>query len=148
MVNLEEGKEYEFFVEKIISLPDDNYFILKDEWNRKYLLPQKYYTYYSIKVGSKIFCYVNKINCNGKIFLEPHHPIYKINDNDYFTLLMIEQRIKQKTKELYYVILAENSKVKRAAVLNYTKTDIQNMPITCLCKVVKIKKAEILLEVI
>jgi|YNPMSStandDraft_1061717.scaffolds.fasta_scaffold00154_31 hypothetical protein len=148
MVNLEEGKEYSFFVEKILSLPDGNYFVLEDEWNRKYLLPQKYYTNYPIKVGKNIICYVNKINCNGKIFLEPQHPIYKINETDYFTLTKLEQRIKHKTKEPYYVVLAENEKTKKAAVINYTKTEISKLPYIQLCKIIKFKKGEILLEAI
>lgn len=148
MVTLEEGKEYKFFVEKLLSLPDSNYFILKDEWNRKYLLPQQYYLNYSILIGKEIICYVNKINCNGKIFLEPQHPIYKVGETDFFTLTKIEQRVKQKTKEPYYVILAENSKTNKAAVLNFTKINIDKLPMIHLCKIIKVKKAELILEVI
>ncbi len=140
---LEEGKEYEFYVEKLLTLPDGNYFILIDNWNRKYLLPQQYYTNYPIAVGSNIICNVNKINCNGKIFLEPQHPIYKINDEDIFTLYQLQERIKQRTKEPYFVILAYNQKYNKAVVLNHTDINLTTLPYNYKCKVVKVKKAEL-----
>ena len=147
MKQLEESKAYIFFVEKILNLPDDNYFVLIDEWNRKYLLTQKYYKNYKIEVGQRITCYVNKINCNGKIFLEPEHPIYKIGDIDSFFITKLEERIKQKSKEPYYVALAQNEKTNKAAVLNYTDIN-QTLPLTAKCEVIKIKKAEVLLRYI
>ncbi len=143
METLEEGKEYEFYVEKLLPLPDGKYYILVDNWNRKYLLPQQYYIDYPISVGTNIFCHVNKINCNGKIFLEPRHPIYKINDEDIFTLYELQQRIKQRTKEPYYVILAHNQKYDKAVVLNHTEIDLETLPADYKCKVVKVKKAEL-----
>lgn len=143
MEKLEEGKEYEFFVEKLLPLPDGNYFILVDKQNCKYLLPQQYYTNYPITVGTYIFCNVNKINCNGKIFLEPRHPIYKINDIDIFTLYQLQQRIKRRTQEPYYVILAYNQKYDKAVVLNHTEINLEILPTNYKCKVVKVKKAEL-----
>lgn len=147
MEKLEEGKTYRFLVDKLLSLHDANYFVLIDEWNNKHLLPQKYYIHYPIEVGKQINCYVNKINCNGKIFLEPVHPIYKIGDIDIFTLTKLEERIKQKSKELYYVALAKNEKTNKAAVLNYTDSH-HTMPFNAKCEVIKIKKAEVLLRFI
>ncbi|MCX7862606.1 MAG: hypothetical protein N2449_06390 [Bacteroidales bacterium] len=148
MVTLEEGKEYNFFVEKLISLPDGKYFILIDDWGRKYLLPQQYYIDYPIQEKKNIICNVNKINCNGKIFLEPQHPIYRLNDMDKFTLTSIQQRIKQRTGEPYYVVLAYNDKTNKAVVINYQQVNVQNLPQQYICKVVKIKKAELQLEAI
>ncbi|NSW46298.1 MAG: hypothetical protein HPY79_10845 [Bacteroidales bacterium] len=147
MEQLKEGKAYIFFVEKILKLPDDDYFVLVDEWNRKYLLTQKFYKNYNIEIGKKITCYVNKINCNGKIFLEPEHPIYKVGNIDIFIITKLEERIKQKSKEPYFVALAQNNKTNKAAVINYT--DFQHkMPFTAKCEVIKIKKAEVLLRFI
>ncbi len=148
MTQLEEGKEYLFLVEKLLKLPDADYFILIDEWERKYLLPQVYYQDYPIEAGKYITCNVNKINCNGKIFLEPRHPVYKIGDEDRFEIYQLEQRIKQKSKEPYYVILARNEKTDKAAVLNYTVIDGIKLPVNKLCRVVKIKKAEVMLEIV
>ncbi|HNV96223.1 MAG TPA: hypothetical protein PKG63_07095 [Bacteroidales bacterium] len=148
MEQLEEGKIYRFYVEKLLSLPDANYYILIDDWNRKYLLTAEYYSDYSIKLNNYINCYVNKINCNGKIFLEPLHPIYKIGEEDYFEIYQIEKRIKQKSKEPYYVALAKNSKTIKAAVLNYTDINHNHFPVFAKCKVIKFKKGEVLLQYI
>lgn len=148
MTQLEEGKEYLFIVEKLLKLPDADYYILIDQWGRKYLLPQIYYQDYTIEVGKSIICNVNKINCNGKIFIEPHHPFYNIGDKDMFELYQFEQRIKQKTKEPYDVILARNNKTNKAVVVNYTAINNIKLPLHKLCKIVKIKKAELMLEIL
>ncbi len=148
MITLEEGKEYPFYVEKLLALPDGDYFILIDEVSRKYLLPRQYYTDYPIKVGTTIICNVNKINCNGKIFLEPLHPIYKVGDEDVFTLTAIEQRVKHRTQEPYFVIKAHNAKTNKAAAITFSNIDTNLLPVKALCKIVKIKKAELLLDVL
>ncbi|MCD6113647.1 MAG: hypothetical protein J7J86_10350 [Bacteroidales bacterium] len=75
---LEEGKKYNFKVINKILFPDDNeYFVLQDPFGIKQLLKTKYYKNYNIKINSNIVCKVDKINCTGKIFLEPEHPYYK-----------------------------------------------------------------------
>ncbi|MGQ9846317.1 MAG: hypothetical protein ACUVQP_02285 [Bacteroidales bacterium] len=147
MKMFEEGKMYRFFVDKILTLPDSDYFLLIDEWNKKHLLPQKYYTDYSIKIGTYINCYVNKINCNGKIFLEPEHPIYKIGDIDNFIVTRLEERVKKKSGEIYYVALAQNKKTSKAAIINYNDFN-STIPFSAKCEVIKIKKAEVLLHFI
>lgn len=148
MESLIEGKAYSFYVDKILTLPDNHYFLLIDEWNRKYLLPTEYYKDYNISPGKNIICYVNKINCNGKIFLEPEHPIYRVGDVDIFKIYTIQERIKQKTKEPYYVALANNEKTNKAAVINHTLINSIKLPLNAECKVIKIKKAEVLLEIL
>ncbi|MBE9467693.1 MAG: hypothetical protein IMY72_05140 [Bacteroidetes bacterium] len=74
-----EGETYQFKVNNITTLPDDNkeFFVLQDIFGNKQLLTTEYYKNYNIKKGRIIKCKVDKINCNGKIFLEPEHPIYK-----------------------------------------------------------------------
>jgi hypothetical protein len=148
MEALIEGMEYSFRVEKLISLPDADYFILMDEWGNKYLLPEVYYKNYQIKPGKNILCSVNKINCNGKIFLEPRHPIYTIGMIDSFEIYAIEQRIKHKSNETYSVALAKNEKTDKAAVINCTDMSSLQLPTNKVCIVVKLKKAEVLLEFI
>ena len=77
MVRLSEGFDYEFFVEKITESPEGNHhFVLKGPDKRKYLIPGKYYEYYNITVGETIVCRVDRINCTGRIFLEPKNPLY------------------------------------------------------------------------
>ncbi|RLD59779.1 MAG: hypothetical protein DRJ01_10850 [Bacteroidetes bacterium] len=74
-----EGETYQFKVNNITCLPGGNkeFFVLQDIFGNKQLMSTEYYKNYDIKKGRIIKCKVDKINCNGKIFLEPEHPIYK-----------------------------------------------------------------------
>ncbi len=76
-MKLEEGRHYTFHALKTIKLPDssDN-LILTGPDNKKYLLPLIYYKDYNLTDKKEIVCKVDKINCSGKVFLEPIHPSY------------------------------------------------------------------------
>ena len=75
---LEEGHIYPFLIRKQIELPNGGFaWILEDEQGVKHTLSADYYHDYSFKPGDKIRCKVDKINCTGKIYLEPEHPYYR-----------------------------------------------------------------------
>lgn len=79
-VKLEEGASYPFRITGKIDLPDGNeYFVLQDPNDVKHLLLTHYYKMFDFKLGQTIQCRIDKINCNGKIYLEPEHPHYKLN---------------------------------------------------------------------
>ena len=74
---LEEGKSYPFRVHSTITLQDARvYFILEDPFNIRHLLPLWLYAKYGINQGQIINCTVDKINCTGRVYLEPLHPHY------------------------------------------------------------------------
>lgn len=74
---LDEGKKYSFIVQNIVMLQDEKaYYILEDPFKIKHLLPYWFYTNYGIQQGQSIICIVDKINCTGRVFLEPEHPYY------------------------------------------------------------------------
>lgn len=76
---LREGKIYSFRITGIIVLPDGSeYFALSDPNRVKHLLEKKYYKEYGFEPGQLIECSVDKINCNGKIYIEPLHPHYRV----------------------------------------------------------------------
>ena len=147
-MEFEEGKEFSFIIEKLITLPDGQYYILLAEFDQKYLMPAKFYSEYGFKIGQEIFCRIDKVNCNGKVFLEPRHPLYSIGDKDVFLLKEEEERIKHKTKEKYLVIKAESSKTKHAIIdidsrnYNYSQGERH------ICEIIKIKKGEVILKAI
>ncbi|MBI5540846.1 MAG: hypothetical protein HY951_12355 [Bacteroidia bacterium] len=145
---IEEGNEFNFLVEKIIDLSDESYFILLSEFDKQYLLPTKYYDEYNIKVGNEIRCRIDRINCSGRVFLEPKSPIYSIGDKDIFTLLDVKQKETRKTKDKYLVIKAKSSKTNRAIVVNYSRCLDYSLNENYLCEVIKIKKAEMQLKLI
>ncbi|HNQ59875.1 MAG TPA: hypothetical protein PK028_05260 [Bacteroidales bacterium] len=69
------GDIAEFEVINKKSFPDDReYFVLQDASAMRFLLPAKRYSHYSIECGIYIKCRIDRINCNGRIFLEPFHP--------------------------------------------------------------------------
>ena len=145
-MELEVGNEFVFSVEKKITLPDGEYFILLADFNQKYLLPTEFYFEFKLKIGDKIICRIDKLNCNGKVFLEPKHPVYNVGDKDVFTFQEIETRYTRKTKDKYLVRKAIGDKTIRAI------TPIENENISpsqdekWLCEIDKIKKGELILN--
>lgn len=80
-VELKEGKSYTFKITGTIVLPDGSEsFVLSDPNNVKHLLSKQYYRGYNLKNNQEIICRIDKINCTGKIFIEPQHPHYKLGD--------------------------------------------------------------------
>jgi hypothetical protein len=76
---LKEGKSYPFRITGIVVLPDGSeYFALSDPNLVKHLLEKKYYENYFFETGQLIECRIDKINCSGKIYIEPLHPLYKV----------------------------------------------------------------------
>lgn len=76
-MKLEEGKSYIFNAVKTVELPGgDLNLMLTGPDGRKYLLPLKYYNGYNLAFPGPVQCKIDKINCSGKIFLEPANPFY------------------------------------------------------------------------
>jgi len=147
-MELQEGNIFKFKVEKLIALPDGEYFILLAEYNQKYLLPAKYYSEYNIKIGQEIICTIDRVNCNGKVFLEPKHPLYSVGDKDVFSILGYEERIKHKTKEKYQILNVIGVKTNCAIIIENLNDLQYSQNENVLCEVVKIKKGELQLKVI
>ncbi len=84
---LTEGCWYRFRILKVVSLgQDDDWFVMQDPNGYKILVPQRFYDDYGFKAGETISCRVDKINCNGRMFLEPEHPHYKEGETYDFEL--------------------------------------------------------------
>lgn len=79
---LEEGKYYPFRVTGSVILPDgSDCFILTDVNGVKHLLYKEFYSNYKLTLNKEILCRIDKINCTGKIFIEPEHPYYKLGSS-------------------------------------------------------------------
>ena len=81
-MKLLEEQYYRFKVVKTVILPDrsENMILLGPD-GRKYMLPLAYYLDYDLRDKTEITCRVDKINCRGKVFLEPENPWYAPGDN-------------------------------------------------------------------
>lgn len=74
-----EGDVHLFKIIGFTEIPDseESFFILENPFGGKHLLKSIYYKQYNLKIGDTINCTIDKINCSGKIYLEPENPYYK-----------------------------------------------------------------------
>jgi hypothetical protein len=76
-VILTEGGNFPFRVHNRVQLQDNAwYYVLQDINGLKHFMPAVYYEAYGFKPGDEIVCKIDRINCTGRIFLEPKHPVY------------------------------------------------------------------------
>lgn len=94
---LTEGRNYRFTVIKTTVLHGDDrtFFVLEDPFRNRHLLPADHYENHNLEPGKSILCHIDKINCDGKIFIEPEHPCYKIGKTYDFEFIRYEKRINQ-----------------------------------------------------
>lgn len=90
-MKLEEGKSYQFLFIKELEVGDDLFWVLLAPDEKKYLVEALHYTKYNFNAGSTYSCKVDKINCTGKIYLEPEHPVYKLEGVYSFELSRIDK---------------------------------------------------------
>jgi hypothetical protein len=91
-IKLEEGLILEFMVQNKVKLQDDlDYYVLEDPNGTRHFIEAGLYSRYNIKTGEQIHCRIDKINCTGRVFLEPLHPYYK-EGRLYDFLLLSHQR--------------------------------------------------------
>lgn len=87
---LKEGCCYTFkFIKKVKLEDEKHYLILEDHFGIRHFIELELYKNYGIENKSEISCLVDKINCTGRIFLEPEHPYYKTGDISSFDVLDI-----------------------------------------------------------
>jgi len=91
---LVEGRKYLFEILNKVELPgtSEKNFILVGPDGKKYLLPEENYVNYELRTGQKIQCVVDKINCSGKVFLEPDHPYYRVGERYDFLVVRTDER--------------------------------------------------------
>lgn len=78
MVILQEGHYYPFKVlGKVADVNGAEYYKLSDPNGIKHLLKAEWYAGYELEAGRTVVCHINRINCSGRIFIEPEHPVYK-----------------------------------------------------------------------
>ncbi|MEI6059733.1 MAG: hypothetical protein WCR72_03440 [Bacteroidota bacterium] len=87
-VLLSEGQWYPFRIHNLMQLQDDAwYYVLVDINGLKHFMPASYYENYGFATGGLINCKIDRINCTGRIFLEPEHPFYKEGEIYLFDIL-------------------------------------------------------------
>ena len=141
-----EGKKYRFTIQRIIEMPPDGelHFVLENEEGLKFLLLEKYYTHYNLKSGDTIVCKVDKVNCTGRIFLEPDHPFCKPGDIlEFQRLASIHLENSFGDKE---VLLILKDPWGQDAALNITLLPALADQELVKCRVERIKKGQLLIS--
>lgn len=88
IIEIKEGNTYPFKIYNYIQLPDNEYYyILLDINGLKHFMPAVCYKSYKFSIGDSIQCKIDKINCTGRMHLEPENPYYKIGLHYSFPIL-------------------------------------------------------------
>ena len=141
-VHLVEGETYPFIIHNILQLQDGaDYYVLTDINGLKHFMPSFYYLNYGFKIGEEISCKIDRINCTGRIFLEPANPFYKENEIYIFDL---ESYITQGTNITLFVKGINESGIE----VPVSDLDINSLMTKkkVSCKVQNIKKGKLVLE--
>jgi len=134
-MKFEQGIFYTFKILGIIDVPEKgDHFILLHESGRKMLLKREYYVKYNYEIGQKISCKVDKVNCNGQVFLEPKHPNY-IEGQEYF---FKKEAIKENADKTLSLVVKDLFDNEIELFLNQTQANLVTDLI--LLKVERIKK--------
>ena len=103
-----EHEWYQFKIYKEVDFPGEpSVIILIDPDGYKHLLKKDYYINYNFCVGDNINCRIDKINCSGKIFLEPEHPFYKEGHSYDFDFVAEEVLINSFNEKQQVIIVSD-----------------------------------------
>lgn len=132
---------YPFRVVKLITLHEQKKFwILEDCNGFRHLLNASYYYDYGISPNQTIICKVDKINCSGKIYLEPNHPVYQ-EGNIYSFPIAHSVKIDSLQSELASVVtVIDVFQHQWSLSMSLSSAD------SCLCRVDRIKKGQLFLS--
>lgn len=144
-MKLQEGKNYFFKLEGLVELPDGRlYHRLSDPNNIKHLLPAEPYEEYDLESQDEIICHVDKINCSGRIFLEPEHPFYKIDKEYPFPVIGFEEIENSEGREEAEIILKDMFG-KKISIPAAWFPEVKNTGEEVMCRIGRIKKGELML---
>ncbi len=144
---LTEGQTYPFKIERSVTLgPDEDWFVLKDPLGYKILLPKVFYRDYGFMPGQTIDCRVDKINCNGRMFLEPAHPKYREGEAFPFEVTGSGHRINILEMDEYYLQVRDVfGNPWEVLTANPELVELPPGQISCLVR--RIKKGKLFLEI-
>ncbi len=143
---LTEGAIYPFRINKTVSMgPEDDYFVLEDPNGCKILLTKSYYDGYGFETGQIIDCRVDKINCNGKVFLEPTHPFY-CEGKAYFFDFICKDKFKNILDQEEHFFIVRDRLKKEWKLRIHDKKVWNDSPKQIKCLVVRIKKGQLFLQ--
>ena len=142
----EEGEIHVFRITGFIKIDEINesFFVLKNKFGGKHLLKSHYYKHYKLKVNQELKCKIDKINCSGKIYLEPENPIYKEGSIYNFDLVEIIDHINSVGKSERAALVKD--KFDNQIICSIPNDIDLNERKTIKCIVLRIKKGQLFLS--
>ncbi len=129
---------------KTTTFPDEEqYYVMQDPREIRYLIKQKYYSHYNLDIGKEIKCRVDKINCTGKIFFEPEHPFYEIGET--YEFKVIEKAQIANEAGLKVDVLVVNDTFENKLLVPVDKENTSKPDDLIICRVDKITKGKLYL---
>ena len=108
--NYDIGREYEFTVDSIVTLAEDEeYYVLKDTPGNIHYLRKKYFKDYNFVIGAVITCRVTAQPALFRHYLEPAHPRYKIGEVYDFLYSGTESYINESGEEVTKIMVSDGS---------------------------------------
>jgi hypothetical protein len=143
---LRTGEKYELRVLKLLLIQDNSYYICVDQNGLKHLVPEVYYIDYGIKPGNVINCRLDRINCLGRFYFEPEHPVYSRDCIYDFKLKAINP---PSGNNSHYSAIVEDVFGKEWETLEFEmRSPLPVEPASLLCRVRSLKKARLFLEIV
>lgn len=130
---------YKIFGKRKFPENDKEYFIVVGKDNFKRLIPSEDFVAYNFSIGDRIKCRIDKVNCNGRIFLEPEHPVYKNNHS--YELPIIERIFLENNKNAIAIV---KDCFSNPLFLIRPKESVKQAK-SFLCSVAKVKKGNLFL---
>lgn len=143
-----EGEVHSFLINGFTEIPgtDEFFFILKNKFGGKHLLKSIHYNHYNLQVGETIKCRIDKINCSGKIYLEPENPKYKVEETYSFKIKTIIDQINSVGEnEKAAVVIDDFGKEINCSLPTDFKIAPKQDKLNC--KVLRIKKGELYISI-
>jgi hypothetical protein len=114
----------------------------------RHLINAAYYSDYKIEKGHRVLCHLDRINCLGRFFFEPEHPCYLKGGEYLFKLNELKRVCPRDSGYLYTAIVQDLFGNIWETCKFIMKTMPPENPDELLCRVIRIRKARLLLEVV
>ncbi len=141
-----EGEVHQFKITGITKIPDtdESFYILENSNGGKHLLKAIHYEHYNLRVNQTIKCRIDKINCSGKIYLEPENPYYKEDIVYDFEVIKVTEQINS-VGELEKIVTVKDLSGTEAICSFPIHSKIDPTIKNISCKVIRIKKGKLFL---
>jgi len=103
-----------------------------------------FYQNYGIKPGNLLHCRIDKINCSGRVFLEPEHPFYQVGKQYVFKVFEKFSKADQKGRMIEYFKLTGPNFENLTAIC--TEEISGELPVNIMANLVRIKKGVLIIS--